>query len=215
MKTGWRGWPVWVRAAIAAPAAFAVVWAGGFLWFVSLLPRPAAGPTMTAEGIVVLTGGRNRIDAGLVLLNQGRGAKLFISGANQGASSPTIRSLRERSPKYDCCIEVGFEALDTVGNAAETAAWVGREGLASLLVVTANYHMPRGLIELRRAMPDVLLVPYPVFSESVRLDAWWRSPGTARVIAREATKYWFAVSRSVIQPRIAGAAPSTAGRTPA
>jgi uncharacterized SAM-binding protein YcdF (DUF218 family) len=209
MKTGWRWLPAWGRAAIAAAVALAMVWVGSFLWFVSLLPRPAAETTMTAQGIVVLTGGRNRIDAGLVLLNEGRGARLFISGANQGSSSPIIRSLRERSPKYDCCIEVGFEALDTAGNATETAAWVGREGLASLLVVTANYHMPRGLIELRRAMPDVILVPYPVFSESVRLDAWWRSPGTARVIAQEATKYWFAALRSLIVPSLASVPPPT------
>ena len=208
MKTGRA--PVWVQVAIAAPAALAVLWAVGFLWFASHLPRQSTPSGSASDGIVVLTGGRDRIDAGIALLNEGRGGKLFISGANQGASSRTIQSLRERSAKYDCCIEVGFEAVDTVGNAAETAAWVDREGFASLLVVTASYHMPRGLVELRRAMPQVVLVPYPVFPEPVRIEAWWNSPGTARVIASEASKYWFALLRARISPRLRTQGPEPA-----
>ena len=201
---------VWLRATIAAPVALAVLWAAGFLWFVSHLPRQAAAEAAPTDGIVVLTGGRDRIDAGVVLLNEGRGGKLFISGANEGASSVTIQSLRERSAKYDCCIEVGFEAVDTAGNAAETAAWVDRERIASLLVVTATYHMPRGLVELRRAMPDVALIPHPVFPELVRIDAWWKSPGTAKVIASEATKYWFALLRAQILPHLRAGEPDPA-----
>ena len=211
MKSGWP--PVWIRVAIAAPLVLVVLAALGFVWFASHLPRQAPAPAAAAaaaDGIVVLTGGRDRIDAGLTLLNDGRGAKLFISGANEGASSRTIQSLRERSAKYDCCIEVGFDAIDTAGNATETAAWVKRESVTSLLVVTASYHMPRGLVELRRAMPDVVLVPHPVFPESVRIETWWKSPGTARIIASEAAKYWFAVLRAQISPGPLAARPAPA-----
>jgi len=37
----------------------------------------------------------------------------------------------------------------------------------TLRVVTAAYHMPRALIELRRTLPQVELVPHPVFPERV------------------------------------------------
>jgi len=84
---------------------------------------------------------------------------------------------------------LGYEAMDTAGNARETAAWVSAEGYTSLRVVTAAYHMPRSLVELASAMPGVTLVAHPVFPERVRLDAWWSWPGTASLVATEYTKY--------------------------
>ena len=57
---------------------------------------------------------------------------------------------------------IGRDALTTHGNARETAAWVRTRPIHSLIVVTAFYHMPRALAELRRVLPDVTLYPDPV-----------------------------------------------------
>ncbi|MDP6952784.1 MAG: YdcF family protein, partial [Alphaproteobacteria bacterium] len=72
------------------------------------------------------------------------------------------------------------------------AAWMAKEGYRSLRLVTAAYHMPRSLLEFHRAMPDLRLIPHPVFPDSVRLDAWWRHPGTVALLASEYAKYLLA-----------------------
>jgi len=47
----------------------------------------------------------------------------------------------------------------------------------------------RRLVLFRRAMPDVTIVPNPVFPESVSVENWWREPGTLALIASEYRKY--------------------------
>ena len=88
-----------------------------------------------------------------------------------------------------CCIELGHDAADTVGNARETAAWAKAGNYRSLRLVTSDYHMPRSLAVFRRAMPHIDLIAHPVFSDSVHMESWWRSPGTAGLLASEFNKF--------------------------
>ena len=99
---------------------------------------------------------------------------------------------------YDCCVDLGFEAEDTVGNARETAEWVRSHDYQSLIVVTSDYHMPRAMLELRAALPGVQLIAYPV--RSVELDAghWWRSKSNARFIVIEYSKYLAILARQTL-----------------
>ena len=101
---------------------------------------------------------------------------------------------------------LGYRALDTAGNAAETAAWVKANNIHSLIVVTSNYHMPRALAELGGAMTDVDLVPYPVVADAAREAPWWSSPHQTRLIASEYIKYLVVIARQSLS--------STASREP-
>ncbi|MGH7185259.1 MAG: YdcF family protein, partial [Pseudomonadota bacterium] len=92
-------------------------------------------------------------------------------------------------------VVLGHAAQDTAGNAAETAAWARREGIASIRLVTANYHMPRSLIEFRRAMPGIAILAHPVFPDRFKDREWWRWPGTFALMVREYDKYLLAVLR--------------------
>jgi uncharacterized SAM-binding protein YcdF (DUF218 family) len=86
-------------------------------------------------------------------------------------------------------VDVGRQAEDTLGNAAETAAWVQRNGFETVIVVTDNYHMPRSLSELRVAMPHAKLVPYPVRTRISRNGVWQNEPAAASQLAGEYLKY--------------------------
>jgi len=192
-RTGARGWK-----RLGALVGFALgAWCAGFVWFAAAIPRalpPDAGP---ADAAVVLTGGSGRIDEGVALLMSGRAGKLFVSGVGEGADMAAILPTGAVTPEtVACCIVLGHDAADTRGNARETAAWMRQEGFTSLRLVTGAYHMPRSMVEFRSAMPDVAVVPHPVFPGEVRLAEWWRRPGTAALIAAEYTKYLFAVARS-------------------
>ena len=91
--------------------------------------------------------------------------------------------------RFDCCADLGFAATSTRGNAAEAARWAHNHGYKSLIIVTANYHMPRSIHEFAGEMPDVRLLPYPVQQDDVDVAEWWSDPHTLRVLHLEYAKY--------------------------
>lgn len=179
---------------------------GGFFWFVTSLPRQPTDDQQQTDAIVVLTGGSERLAEGLRLLSEGRAKKLFVSGVYRGVEVEELLRLSRDAPEnIACCIVLGYEADDTRGNARETAVWMAKEDFTSLRLVTSAYHMPRSLLELRRLMPSIEIVPHPVFAEHVRQDDWWNWPGSTNLLLQEYFKYIAAVAMGPFQKQ--GAAP--------
>ena len=115
-----------------------------------------------ADGIVALTGGADRVATALRLLAAGRGRILLISGVGGAAAFSDLARQSGADPALASRVTLGREAASTYGNAQETAAWARAHQVASLIVVTAWYHMPRALAELSRALPGVALLPVAV-----------------------------------------------------
>lgn len=164
--------------------ALGAVWGAGFAWFNAVARRDAAPPS-AADGIVVLTGGADRIDTGLRLLADGLAPRLLVSGVARGADLASLSRRVPLDPEQAGRVVLGRTAQTTIGNAAETAAWAREHGIRQLIVVTAGYHMPRALLELQHALPEVALHPAPVQPPALR-EA---SPATTvRMLATEYDK---------------------------
>lgn len=195
--------------------ALIVAFGLGFAVFAEAVARQPNGELGRADAILALTGGEDRIDEAVRLLVDGHGTRLLISGVNARTSKDALRAEAPASPElYDCCIDLGREARDTIGNATEAQAWVAAHGFRSLIVVTSHYHMPRSIAELERVLPGVELMPHVVVTEKLHVDRWWRHPGTARVLFREYLKfipaaarlYWTRVTGTGAEPAGDGAA---------
>jgi uncharacterized SAM-binding protein YcdF (DUF218 family) len=187
-----------VRWLILVAGIVATLWLAGFWTFVQSIETLDTVPIDQGEtdAIVVLTGGSERLGAGIELLDAHKGKKLFISGVHPGLTpehllgdQPVSRELRA------CCIALGYAAGSTFGNALETRAWMESEQYQSLRLVTANYHMPRSLLIFRKLMPDFAIIPHPIAPDDVKLGDWWQRPGTASLLAFEYNKYLLAVLR--------------------
>ena len=130
-----------------------VVWLLGFVWFAAALPQPAPAEEKT-DAIVVLTGGPGRIERGIELLRQGSAERLLVSGVfEQVKPGEFSAQYRLSAQEMECCVELGFAALDTRGNARETAGWLRSGGYRSLRLVTSDWHMRRSRLELQRVIP--------------------------------------------------------------
>ncbi len=187
---------------VPAGVVLFVLWIIGLLWFATVLPREVGQAKRQTDAIVVLTGGSARLSQGLDLLAEQRARKLFISGVYRGVDMAELFRVRQQSPdEFACCVILGHDADDTRGNAMETAAWIREQGFGSLRLVTANYHMPRSLLEFRHAMPDIEIVPHPVFPENFKQDEWWLWPGSASLVASEYSKYLIAFLRTTVAGR--------------
>ncbi len=164
---------------------------GGFLWFVEVLqPSVQAVVPKHADGIVVLTGGRDRISQSLDLLEVGSAKRLLISGVHPRTSAKQIARLNsKRMWLFDCCVDLDRKAQNTIGNAEETANWVRDHKFNSLLVVTSAYHMPRALAELQVRLPEAALYPSPVYHKELDLGHWYQSSSITKLLLREYVKY--------------------------
>jgi len=181
----------WLRAAVVV--ALAVVFVGaavGFVGFLSQLRGAEIRPDHKADGIVVLTGGSSRVSDAMELLAGGYGKRLLISGVHPtNAAIDISRSLPDNHSLLACCVDLDRSAVNTRSNAAETRRWAYERGFKSLIVVTSNYHMPRAIVELSHAMPDVQLIPFAVVGDRWREEPWWTSGVTLRLLLSEYVKY--------------------------
>jgi uncharacterized SAM-binding protein YcdF (DUF218 family) len=189
---------------IAAFLVLATIWAAGLFAFAARVQQstPAADPE-PAEGIVVLTGANSneRIAAAVNLLADNLGRRVLVSGVNREVSREELRTASKAVRRlYDCCVDLGFTAADTVGNARETAEWAKAMRFSSLIVVTADYHMPRAMLELRAVLrePQMRLQTYAVPTPALKSRHWWRSPGAARLMVVEYSKYLAILGREAI-----------------
>lgn len=170
-------------------------WAAALVWFAENIPRQVENPSSPTDAVVVLTGGSDRLRAGFKLLAQKQAKKLFVSGVYRGVDVAELLRMSRQAPKeLECCVALGYTADDTAGNAYETAQWMAKENFRSLRLVTANYHMRRSLLEFRRAMPAITVIPHPVFPKNFKGEDWWRWSGTTRLILREHFKYLVALA---------------------
>jgi len=193
---------LWRKAVLFVVVLFGL----GFFVFTSGIPHDEVKLERSADGIVVLTGGASRIVDAVELLAAGHGKRLLISGVHP---TTTPGELTRRSPEFErlfqCCIDLGREALNTTGNAIEAGRWVHDHGFRSLIVVTSGWHMPRALIVLERELPGVVLIPYPVISDRMREEPWWASAQTIRLFLVEYVKYVATYTRMLFDPVVTGA----------
>ena len=169
-----------------------LIWTAGLFAFAARIARSTPAPEpQPADAIVVLTGPSNaRIVAAMKLLEDGKGGRLLISGVNRKATRADVASVAKAPGQlFDCCVDLGFSAEDTIGNARETATWARAYGFRRLIVVTSDYHMPRAILELKGALPEGQLVAYPVPTEEIDPHRWWTSGESARRMVLEYSKY--------------------------
>ena len=184
---------------------FAILWLGGLIWFAQSIPESVADTDSQTDAIVVLTGGSQRLENGVKLLAEGKAHTLFVSGVAPAVELPTLLKTLGAPDSLTCCIVLGHAADNTRGNAIETAAFMRDHHYQSLRLVTSAYHMPRSLYEFRHAMPEIAIIPNPVFADNVKQEQWWAWPGTLNLVINEYNKYLAAVVRSNLVHEAQGA----------
>lgn len=152
------------------------------------------------DGIVVLTGGSQRVQDAVALLAARHGRKLLVSGVHERTGREELaRHVRGARDLLDCCVDLGKGARNTIGNAIEARRWVQSNGFTSLLVVTSNYHLPRTLMEFRHALPGVRIVGHPVVSDMAPTEHIWRDPDMFRLMMLEYGKFMLARLRHMVE----------------
>lgn len=196
-----------------------LAWTAGLAWFIHAANETPTIPAR-ADGIVALTGGADRVETAMRLLADGRAGKLLVTGIGGGAELPELaRRAGVGVAPLGSRVTLDRTATSTRANATATALWAQANGIRSLIVVTAGYHMARALTELSRALPGVRLLPVPVMPPAMRGPGGLRDAASLRLMAEEYLKY-LAAAVGLSGPLSghgwlhAGRAPSTAAVPP-
>lgn len=183
-----------------------LLWIGGLGIYVLSIPQHVVDDHTQTEVIVVLTGGRERLKTGFQLLCAHRAKVIFISGVNPEETFKTLLKTID-IPGISCPLNrdqlvssthLGYTAKNTKENAEETAAWVKQMGITSLRLVTAAYHMPRSLMELRYLLPQATIIPHPVFPYGQSRFRWLLNEGAFHLVFSEYNKFLWGLARRFI-----------------
>ncbi len=156
-------------------AGLFALWLAGLVYFVSFVIT--ATPELANErtdAIIVLTGGRNRVNTGLTLFAEGKSPYLLISGVNPGVSLDNIRAMHvDPPPLPECCIVAGYRATNTRANATESENWIKGNNFTSIRLITSDYHIPRAMTEFRHLMPQLKIIRHPIKEYPLRSYRFW------------------------------------------
>ena len=130
----------------------------GFVLFAVALPSPAGD--VRTQAVVVLTGGKGRIERGIAVMQERLGTRMLIAGVDPAVTRADLaRRLGASSrPILRCCVDLGSESVDTRSNAEEARRWMTARGFTSLRLVTSDWHMRRAAYEFRQELPGTRIV---------------------------------------------------------
>lgn len=186
-----------VRSSVIAACALLVV-LGGFYSFWHQSGALACPDNPRADGIVVLTGGPERISSAIRLLEERAAGRLLISGVHPQTTAHELRRVTGTGRDlFRCCIDLDRRAPDTRGNAEEARQWADERGYSRLLIVTSDYHILRAMKEFSRAMPKTELVACPVAGRDGRDPL--QNMTSLRLWFAEYVKYLLALMRIQIR----------------
>tara|TARA_Y100001936_G_C15991271_1_gene622473 strand:+ start:671 stop:1261 length:591 start_codon:yes stop_codon:yes gene_type:complete len=155
------------------------VWAAMFAYYAHIINDYKSIQLQKSSAIIVLTGDSFRISYGIELLKQGYAPNLFITGVHNKYDDTFIK---EDSP---CCIEVGSQAINTIGNAIEAGFWLKRNKIDNFILVTSDYHMPRSVNVFERILGEDIDIQTAV----VKTNQTPMTMRRAKVITKEFVKY--------------------------
>ena len=146
-----------IRFLIRLIALLILLYGLGYAAFAVMLPRPA-GDERT-DAIVVLTGGKGRLERGFQLMERGLAQRMLISGVAREVRPQDLVAAYDVDPRLlECCVALDRESFDTRSNADEVARWLERRRYRSIRLITNDLHMPRAGYEVRKRVGSEIAI---------------------------------------------------------
>src|SRR5512136_251008 len=115
-----------------------------------------------ADAIVVLTGGRGRVEEGLRLYRENKGRWLLFIGVDRTVQKGDLLKRGERQRDENGII-LEKVSRNTLENAFYARDLIVKKEITSITLITSRYHMKRATLIFRNLLPkDVAIYPHPV-----------------------------------------------------
>jgi uncharacterized SAM-binding protein YcdF (DUF218 family) len=161
-----------------------------------------------ADAIVVLTGGRGRVEEGLRLYRENKGRWLLFIGVDRTVQKGDLLK-RGEGERDGNGIILEKVSRNTLENAFYARDLIVKKEITSITLITSRYHMKRATLIFRNLLPkDVAIYPHPVDSKNLKMK-WWNDSGSFRLLFTEFYKYclfrfFFLFASGELRPGIGG-----------
>lgn len=144
--------------------------------------------TQKVDAIVVLAGGKGRVEEGVRLFRESRAKYLFFVGVDPSVIKSDLYRPKQGDPSADNVI-LEKASRNTLENSIFGRDLIVRSGVHSVLLITSRYHLKRASILFRNSLPrNITIIPYPVDSVNLK-ESWWNHGGSFQLLFREFYKY--------------------------
>lgn len=144
--------------------------------------------TLKADAIVVLTGGKGRVEEGVRLFRGHRAEFLVFVGVDPTVRKSDLYRPRPGDPPAGKVI-LEKSSRNTLENSIFGRDVLMRSGVHSILLITSRYHLKRASILFRNSLPaDITIIPYPVDTVNLK-ESWWNHGGSFQLLFSEFYKY--------------------------
>ena len=136
-----------------------IVWLVGF----GLFARYAASTGFRTlpsgdvyDAAIVLTGGPGRLQTAAELLRRNRVRQVLVSGVHRDVTASDLQKMLSLPQALTrCCLLIDKRAKNTWHNAEESAKWTRSINARSVVLITADYHVPRSLYLFRHELEQL------------------------------------------------------------
>lgn len=150
----------------------------GFGLFLAALPAPFSGIPVV-DGVVVFTGGTNRVPTAVEWLREGYTGPVLISGVHPDVTKEDLMQGEPLNEVAAARLALDIGAQNTKGNVRNTRLWAEGLGLTaargkSVGILTSTYHVPRVRLLAVTGAPGLDIVYLPVQPQEAGLRDFWR-----------------------------------------
>jgi uncharacterized SAM-binding protein YcdF (DUF218 family) len=140
------------------------------------------------DAIVVLAGGRGRIEEGIRLYRDKQGGWLFLIGVDPLVRKGDLFRDRNSAGEGDKVI-LEKVSRNTLENALYARDIIVSKEIGSISLITSRYHMKRAILIFRSLLPrEIAIYPHPVDSRNLQ-EKWWKHGSSFRLLFSEFYKY--------------------------
>lgn len=140
------------------------------------------------DAIVVLTGGKGRVEEGVRLFRKSHAKYLVFVGVDPSVRKSDLFRPKPGDPSSDNVV-LEKSSRNTLENSIFGRDVIVSRDIHSVLLITSRYHLKRASILFRNSLPrDITIIPYPVDSVNLK-ESWWNHGGSFQLLFREFYKY--------------------------
>ncbi|HBA71790.1 MAG TPA: YdcF family protein [Geobacter sp.] len=141
-----------------------------------------------ADAIVVLAGGKGRVEEGIRLFRESRARYLYFIGVDPSVRKSDLYRPRPGDPSSERVI-LEKASRNTLENAVLGREVIMKNNIRSIILITSRYHLKRSSILFRNSLPkNIAIYPYPVDTKNLK-ESWWSHGGSFDLLFHEFYKY--------------------------
>lgn len=186
-----------LKRLIGAVMFCTVCWMLGLSYFVSLIPDRLVLPEKPVDALVVLTSDPKQLRQSYTMVKAKVAKQIFVPHKGVEVEAAFVKPAKSKQEEPESITAMLAALMPAAGkdasrslHADRVSKWVKDKQIKSLHLVANNYHIPRYMKEMEKALPEGLAIsPAPLFADGFDISTWLIDSRSRMLVVREYHQY--------------------------